>query len=52
MLLDECEVGACNVEVVVCSPQAFDLFGRGMLSDSCKKEHIAGYEQGQCLDTI
>jgi hypothetical protein len=43
MLLDENEVVTGNVEVVVRSPQTFELFSRGFASDCCEKEYIAGY---------
>jgi hypothetical protein len=52
VFLDEDEVGTGNVEMVVCSPKTFNLFGRGFVSDGCKKEHIAGYGYGQQMITI
>lgn len=51
MLLDEDKVGTSNVKVVICSPQAFNLCGRGMGSDSRQKEYVAGYGKSQRLVT-
>jgi hypothetical protein len=42
MFLDEDEIGTGDVEVVVSPPWTFDIFGRGLMTDSCKEEYIAG----------